>query len=569
MSDTEIRHREGMPYGGLPHAALLSKLEETDPALLPGSADGAYERYLRGEIIDRTLDAPYLESDQARRDPALSRGLLNLRYNGTRGSNPELPRHPEMFYGFMGDDPRGVVNDPRLDEVRGHMAARAAGLTARMGNNDHYHLAERPWTGQAISYAMKEVHRRQKANTRIFTTSKEGRVQGRQTAFDEYAAGDLRAAAMGAGGESIGGGARFVAGDYAPAREAAADGVRGVDGGHGADSAPWRHTTGDGDLGVQRYGQERGAGRAAGLGASHRGAASGADQAWGDAARARSTNRQSLAATMAVAARHRAAARSGAHDQDATASHVAAGGLGAGLVPAQDVAALYRRTAEDQTRRPAGEVQDGAGGVLGGAAGLAPAAHPERALRAAIAQTTSNDYLTDVGHTAVGLREATAAARRRVAGATVADSARHLATSEGSGGAKQGLLPRDGARAHRLASAPLVRAAAAEGLVVHNYRGAPPPRPEPRAERGREAYDAATWRGSREALPLGAGKAPEWRSQTQAQTSIGDEPGRVFGFDAEVDGFHGATPMGPKSLRAGGWSDSAQLTDELGGFGGA
>ena len=169
MSYTEIRSREGMPFGGMPTDTLLYKLEETDPRLVAaagrrdasrGPAD-AYDGYVRGEIIDWTPDAAWLESDHQRRDPAVSRLVLNNHFNGTRGFRPELPRHPELFVGFTGSDPRGATNDPRFDRARGFVAAHAADFTARMGNNDDNALAQRPWTGQSLSYSMKEVFRRE------------------------------------------------------------------------------------------------------------------------------------------------------------------------------------------------------------------------------------------------------------------------------------------------------------------------------------------------------------------------------------------------------------------------
>lgn len=591
MSYSEIRHRKGMAFGGMPHDVLLHKLEETDPELVDevGGFDefhdmkDNYNNYVRSEIIDRAPDAPFLESDQTRRDASLSRSMINLRYNGTRGSDPDLPRHPELFYGFTGNDPRGVVNDPRFDQMRGHMTARAAGLTTRMGNNDDYQIAERPWTGQSISYAMKEVHRRQKANTRVFTVQKEGRPWSNNTTYDAAAAGDLRAAAMGAGGESLadrGAGAfvgaapeRFAGGDHGPADEAWTDGVRGVDAGHFGDVevAPWRHSTGDTDLGIQKYGQKRGAGRstiAPGAQGGGRLNASSADQDWARSERARSTNRQVLAATMASAARHRRAVKSGAHEQDPGQSYEAAGAPGSGLAPARDIALLYRHAVEDQSRRPKDEVQDGDGGALGSAAGLTPAANPERAIRASQAQATANSHLTNVGSIVAGLREGSAAGRRRIAGAVIADGARHLASSEVEAGTRRGAIPgTDLGRIIHSSEMPLARSAAAEGLVVHAYRGTPLTQPERRAELAQNAYDTATWRASHEALPLGSSKAPgEWRSQTQDFIVLGDVPDRVFGLDAEVSGYHGASPMGPKSLRAGGWSDSANLSDIVGGF---
>jgi hypothetical protein len=348
---------------------------------------------------------------------------------------------------------------------------------------------------------------------------------------------------------------------------------------------------------------------------------------------------------MALAARHRRATRGGTPDQDPGrpgAGYEVAGAPGGGLAPARDVARLLRSAVEDQARRAAGEVQDGDGGALGGAAGLmpaanpgrasragvaqgaahthltdrgsevtagglapaanperairagvaqvtpnahltdlgaavaagglAPAANPERAIRAGVAQVTPNAHLTDLGAIVAGLREGTAAARRRIAGNIVADGARRLAASEVEAGATgAGLTPgADLGRVARMAEAPLARSAAAEGLTVHAYSSAPRARSDRRAAHAKRADEGgSTWSASREALPLGSSKPAEWRSHTQAQSRLGDEADRVFGFDADVAGYTGTAAMGSKSLRAGGWSSSAGLTDGgVGGFGG-
>lgn len=109
MSYLEINTREGLPYGGMPYDALVAKLEETDPALVAevhgddefSDIQDEYKNYVRSEITDWAPDAPSLESDHPRRDPAYSRSLLNLRYNGNRGSYDWLPQHPELFYGWI------------------------------------------------------------------------------------------------------------------------------------------------------------------------------------------------------------------------------------------------------------------------------------------------------------------------------------------------------------------------------------------------------------------------------------------------------------------------------------
>jgi hypothetical protein len=582
MSYTEINARNGgLPYGGVPHDRILEKLEETDPDLVAQArgydefhdVEDEYNNYTRAEIIDWTPDVPYLESDQPRRDPALSRSQLNLRYNGTRGSNPELPRHPELFYGFTGNDPRGAVNDPRFDQIRGQMTSRAANLTVRMGDNDDHHLAERPWTGQAISYAMKDIQRRIKDATKVFDVQKVGRPWGRNVVADQFAARDLRGQSIGAGAESLAyqtgdfHESRFAAGDHAPAADGEGGGARGVDKSHfaGAGRAPWLAAVGEADLGVQSYGQSRGQGRAlaspAGQGGG-RARAGAADQDFEESRAGGGANRNTLAATMGLAARARRNARAGAPDQDMAVAREAGYAPGGGLLPARDLAALYRNAVEDQARRPATEVQDGDGGALGGSAGLVPSATTQRATRASLAATAANDHLTNAESIVAGLREGTAAGRRRIAGAVVADGARPDLAAEGA--TRGGLAPgRDYGRVAKLADAAVTTAAAASGLEVQTYRGATPRR-DHRARDARAGDDPSGWRPSHVALPVGKSKMPEWRSATKDPVVLGDDVARTFGIDAEVHGYHGAGKLGTKSLRASGWSNSMNLSDEVG-----
>lgn len=593
MSWTEVKDREGLPFGGMPYDRILEKLEETDPELVAEvrgfdefhDLEGEYGDYVRSEIIDWTPDTPFLESDHTRRDPGLSRSILNLRYNGTRGSQPELPRHPELFYGFTGNDPRGAVNDPRFDQVRGHITARAADLTVRMGDNDDHHIAERPWTAQSISYGKKEIHRRLKDSTRVFTVQKEGRPWGRNYVADEFVPGAIRDSVMRAGEESLAyrttshvpkhgeGPTRFAAGDYGSVADGEVDGARGIDGSFrgASEAAPWKHAVGDADLGAQQYGQKRGAGRTRireGMLGGARTRVESADQDMAESRQAQAAGRRVLGATMALAARSRAVFKAGQAQHTFPDSSMQHGAPGGQLAPARDVAALYRHVAEDQPRRPAGEIGDGAGGQHGAARGLTPAQHPEHAARAGQAHTTPNDHLANVESIVTGLREGTAAGRRAIASKVISDGSRHLRAAEAEIPTRRGALPSaDSTRVTTMTVMPFQRAAAADGLVAHAYRGAPPTRPEQRAELGRAAYDTETWRRQHEALPLGLSKAPaEWRSATQGQTMLGDAPNKVFGATAEVPGSIGAAPTGPKSLRPASWSDSASLSDSVGSF---
>jgi hypothetical protein len=607
MSWVEVRDREGLPYGGMPYDVILDKLEETDPELVDEvrgydefhDLEGEYGDYVRSEIIDWSPDAPFLESDHTRRDPGLSRSILNLHYNGTRGSQPELPRHPELFYGFTGNDPRGAGDDPRFDQMRGHITSRAAELTVSMGDNDDHSLAERPWTGQSLSYGMKELHRRVRDSTRVFAVQKEGRPWGRHYVADQFAPGAIRDSVMDTGDESLeyqtddyipkfrgGPGlspypvddpvvSRFHAGDHGLAADLQVQGVRGVDGAYRDDAeiAPWRHVVGEADLGVQQYGQKRGAGRtqikhgAIGGGRVVTGAQ---DQTFAESRHSRGGSRRVLGATMALAARSRAVVKSAEYQHIFKDSQSLPAWMtpGARLKPSDDVGMLYRHVVEDQQRRPGSEIEDDAGGRHGAARGLTPAYHPEHAIRAGQMHTTPNDHLTNVESIVTGLREGTAAGRREIASRVIADGSRHLRSIEIEPNTRRGAIPSaDYGRITTMSKMPFQRAAAADGLVAHSYRGAPPARPEQRAAIGRTAFDAGTWRRQHEMMPIGLSKTPaEWRSATQGQSLLGDSPDRVFGATAEVPGSHGAAPTGPKSLRPAGWSDSANLSDSVGGF---
>ena len=254
---TTVNERKGLRYGGMPHSALLKKMavtrapedEDEDPADVTNA-------YIRSEIIDRSPDPPAMESDTIRRDPGFSKRLLNLRHNGTPGSRPELPRHPEMFYGFTDNDPRGAGTDPRFDKMRAHLATRAANLEVSMGNNDDNAINESPWTGQSISFALKHVLKQVRKNTKIFTAQREGKPTGRNVAFNQLIAGENLRRQAKEGTEGLGDGGstkqvRFAGGDHAAASESKTGAMRRVDRRADADTALWRNSEGDTDFGVQ------------------------------------------------------------------------------------------------------------------------------------------------------------------------------------------------------------------------------------------------------------------------------------------------------------------------------
>jgi hypothetical protein len=716
MSWTEVNMREGLPDGGMPYETILWRMEETDPALVaavrhmgssmsdwrasgPGGAGRAggpggpasyaggdytaggyddYDDYARAEIIDWAPNAPYLESDHQRRDPSLSRSQLNLRVNGNRGSYDYLPQHPELYIGFTGNDPRGATNDPLLNQARGHANARAETITARMGDNDDNHLAERPWTNQSISYGMKEVHRRTKRNTKVFDIMREGRPWSQNVAADAArygaGAGAERAAGADVGGEGLAdahlqdansqdANSRFRGGDSGGAALMGAA-PRTADGGVGAGASPagpWRHTGGEAALGAARVGHARAAGPLA-VGPAGSGgalaAATGADAAWAAAQTSRAPNRRQLAASAALAARHGRAVRLGRPETAPGGSLVRAGvGASARLAPAADGGRARRGAAADQAAadsrlarasdRGLAPAADGGRARRGAAAdqaaadsrlaqsfdrGLAPAADGGRARRGAradqatadsrraqsfdrglapaadggravyethaararaaagdhehaggapagvgapadpaapmrltAAAATPNAHLTNAAAIVAGLREGTAAGRRKIAGAVLLDSAdRGGRIREGGAAPARGMAPAadPGAAAARVVGGPGLGAAAARGLTVHAYSGAAPVQRRDVAVGG-ATYDGAALQRERDTV-FTSQKLPEWRGGAETGALPGDA---AFGGAGEVAAR--AALVGGRSLRAGASSTDGKALagDELGGPG--
>lgn len=579
MSWSEINMEKGMPYGGLPHDALLYKLEETDPELISEvrgddpmhDTEDDYDEYARAEIIDWTPDDTYLESDHPRRDPALSRSMINLRYAGGRGPNDyRLPQHPELFLGFTGNDPRGADTQPRFDKLRAQTIARAREREVRMGHNvghGDFIEADRPWGGAAMEYDKKEMQRRLKGYYHWFDVQKEGRPWGRNTITDEYYGLRQRQNVMGDGDEGL-----FIpeqdqqvgavsAGwihqsTYDPVRGAETDGVRRADRPRDADSAPWRNTTGDADLGVERYTAATGGGRETfgpGAAGGARAGAAQTDQDFGGSRDARAANRRVLAAAVGAAASHRRAlARQAAGDTDPGASLEGARPGRSAPELARDIARAAREARPDQDFQ-AQEV-----GALGPGAGLgAPPADRQAALRRV--QPThvapSNVRLANADAMVRGLRAGTAAQFRMVQGQAVAAGVRGSATGEIGAGDRGmpggGLAPAaDRIAIGHASDTPLARAAAAADLEVHNYGR--------RSNLQGAALDPVAWGAGtfhgRQMMPgrrPGRSGRPEFRSHTQDPATLGADPDLVFGAVGEHAGPHtGGLSIGDKNLRA-------------------
>jgi len=201
MMITDLREKLGisddMPYGGMPYSKIIPRYEKTPMNNNINSVNENYdsnnnaydedpfENYVRGQIIDWGTDAPLFESDHIKRDPSFSKSNINLRYNGNRGHTADLPRHPDLFVGFTGNDPRGATNDPRMEQMRGFITAHTSNIEPTMGKNDDNHLAERPWTNQSISYDKKYLQKQTANNLKVFSSQKEGNPIGRNINTDE------------------------------------------------------------------------------------------------------------------------------------------------------------------------------------------------------------------------------------------------------------------------------------------------------------------------------------------------------------------------------------------------
>ena len=169
MSYSLPRTTKGMTYGEMPYEDFLTKMEATDII-----DENTYNDYMRNELSDRSFDTPFLESDAPKKNN-ISNSVLNLRYNGRRGTSNN-PQHPDLFIGELGNDPRGITNNPRMSDYRNFINTHSSNLQVSMGNNEDRQIDDRPWMAQSIGHARKEIHKRQKDNLKIFSHQKDGKI---------------------------------------------------------------------------------------------------------------------------------------------------------------------------------------------------------------------------------------------------------------------------------------------------------------------------------------------------------------------------------------------------------
>lgn len=166
-----LERTKGMPYGGIQYDELLDKLEETK--MPESNYEENYDKYIRSEIVDWSLDPVLFESDHSNRDGTISKTQLNLRYSGSRGSQ-EYPKHPEVFIGFMDQDNRSLDNNPRMNEYKKQIDTRANPIKVRMGFNNTDHISERPWSNASINDCMRDIQTSMKTNTKVFSSQFDG-----------------------------------------------------------------------------------------------------------------------------------------------------------------------------------------------------------------------------------------------------------------------------------------------------------------------------------------------------------------------------------------------------------
>ena len=161
--------RKGVQYGEIPYHIYEEKQEVTNP-----DEEDNYHGYARDMLADRSIDAPFLASDEHRRPDSESK--LNLRYNGTRGA-VERPDHADLFIGHMEDDPRGSVNDPNFTKMRAQITPRVEPIKHHMGDNSVGQHAESVWTAVNLRDSRKRVDAAVKKNTKVFLDNRQNDVQ--------------------------------------------------------------------------------------------------------------------------------------------------------------------------------------------------------------------------------------------------------------------------------------------------------------------------------------------------------------------------------------------------------
>jgi len=134
------------------------------------------ENYQREVLKDLGPDPRFAEVDTKQEATGnLSRMRINVREYGTRYDKE--PEHPEIFLGFVGQDPGGPILNTygmvkqawdRRDIVESQLSSDADNSLPSGGNLSKY----------GVEIQKKQVYRNWRDRNRIFTTAKDGRITG-------------------------------------------------------------------------------------------------------------------------------------------------------------------------------------------------------------------------------------------------------------------------------------------------------------------------------------------------------------------------------------------------------
>ena len=223
---------------------------DDNDALGAGDDEDKMQVYLRQELVDRGPDNLLFESDNQRDNSSNRSNVLNLRYNSTRGSTKNVASHPELFYGFMDRDPRGVENNPRLDEFKSYAYTRGKLQEIRMGTNDENHVTESIWLGSDINKSRHNIQDRLKGQYMNFTRQKDGRSTHSNIVADVYAREHQRELISHYADESLADKAYFIKSDHGYSEQ---DNTPRNFIALNPDISPWKNQITDLSLGIQKY----------------------------------------------------------------------------------------------------------------------------------------------------------------------------------------------------------------------------------------------------------------------------------------------------------------------------
>jgi len=169
-----------------------------------------------------------------------------------------------------------------------------------------------------------------------------------------------------------------------------------------------------------------------------------------------------------------------------------------------------------------------------------------------LASASRNKHLTDAAMAVSRLRNG-GGDIQKVGKAGTAEGVRPAALSERYDPVRHLGTPKDTRPVAGAGEAILMRTGAGDAMQVHQYKSAPVSHfvtGMNNVSTAQGGYDKMTWKDARKSQKLGKSKnAGEWRSNTQADTTIGASASQTFGIDMVPDHRVGAAMIGSKNLR--------------------